>query len=660
MIDRVIVPNQLHIVREVLNGNQTGDVDTAMFWDVIQNYTLTRAANGTITVSHTGFAQGAVVPVLPNTVFRPVSDDTDTLRNIEVLRFGDGAGGFVNFTVHDLFARPATGAAIINDTTPTEGDVLSVNTATIADENGLGPFSFQWQRSANGTTNWINVGGPTASSTFAVPDAAGTALGALANQFLRVQVSFVDGFGDTEVITSAATLRPVGANYSAAGLNTPVTFTGTAGDNIIVGGNGNDTLNGAAGNDNISGGNGVDAVNGGNGDDVLNGNAGNDTLMGNAGNDVLTGGDGNDALRGGAGTDTAIFAGAVTDYALSSTNAAILVTALAGAGGQDDLQTIETLRFGVSDYTVIMGTPGTDTINGGAGSQAIFGRGGADTLNGGAASDILNGGAANDTLNGDNGNDFIFQSSTEGRDLIDGGAGTDTYILTGDVGPETFQIYTRAAALALGINNLAANTEIVITRNGANNASIIAELDNIEEIKINTLLTSVNNGNGLVDSSVQNGLVQGDTIQVFGNFNQTSLDYSTIRIAGSNANDTVDISGLTSEHRVVFDGNGGSDAFVGGVRPQDVVTGISGVTAAALSAGSMTIGGIESDFELMELVQDANTSFAQGLLEVLTMRSGVEGGSMAMFGHFSPFDHAGGLDTFKDTMDIALRDYALV
>jgi len=40
MIDRVIVPSQLQIVREVLNGNQQGDVDTVMFWDVLANYSL--------------------------------------------------------------------------------------------------------------------------------------------------------------------------------------------------------------------------------------------------------------------------------------------------------------------------------------------------------------------------------------------------------------------------------------------------------------------------------------------------------------------------------------------------------------------------------------------------------------------------------------------
>jgi hypothetical protein len=43
-----------------------------------------------------------------------------------------------------------------------------------------------------------------------------------------------------------------------------------------------------------------------------------------------------------------------------------------------------------------------------------------------------------------------------------------------------------------------------------------------------------------------------------------------VTIGGSSGADVVDISGLTSPHRVVFTGNGGSDRFLGGQRPQDV------------------------------------------------------------------------------------------
>jgi hypothetical protein len=110
---------------------------------------------------------------------------------------------------------------------------------------------------------------------------------------------------------------------------------------------------------------------------------------------------------------------------------------------------------------------------------------------------------------------------------------------------------------------------------------VIAELDNIEEIRVSSLLTqgevlpTDQNGNGTVDG----GSLDGDTVNVIGDFgdglgNVTSLLFNTIRVSGSNANDTVNFSGLASDHRVVFTTNGGSDTIVGAVREQDIVNGV--------------------------------------------------------------------------------------
>ncbi len=72
------------------------------------------------------------------------------------------------------------------------------------------------------------------------------------------------------------------------------TINGTAGDDVICGGNGRDTINGLGGNDIILGQNGKDTLNGGDG---------NDTVMGGNAKDVVVGGTGIDALRGGNGAD---------------------------------------------------------------------------------------------------------------------------------------------------------------------------------------------------------------------------------------------------------------------------------------------------------------------------------------------------------------------
>nr|WP_244448768.1 peroxidase family protein [Bosea sp. LC85] len=181
------------------------------------------------------------------------------------------------------------------------------------------------------------------------------------------------------------------------------------------------------------------------------------------------------------------------------------------------------------------------------GTAAINGTPGADTLLGTAAADIIDAGA---------GNDSITISATEGPDIVDGGADTDTLEVLGDASTETFQIYAADDATAAGfvLNDA---TEIAIVRNGL----VIAELANIEEIIIT-------GGGG------------GDTFQVIGDFAPTTLLTNTITIDGSTGNDTVNISTLTSAHRIVFKSMGGQDTIVGALRPQDVVELAPGSTLA--------------------------------------------------------------------------------
>lgn len=203
------------------------------------------------------------------------------------------------------------------------------------------------------------------------------------------------------------------------------------------------------------------------------------------------------------------------------------------------------------------------TIDGGTGNDILVGDNAANTLNGNAGNDIVFAGGGNDTIN---------QSSTQGRDIIDGGAGSDTYVLSGSAGAELFRIYAITAGqnanLATSLNTtFLASTEIVITRTVGGVESVIAELDNIEEISVNTLNVTNNNNNGGPDQ----GVSQGDTIQVIGNFDTTSLNYSTITVEGSAGNDVIDISSLSSAHRIIFRSNGGQDTIVGALRPQDVI-----------------------------------------------------------------------------------------
>jgi Ca2+-binding RTX toxin-like protein len=415
----------------------------------------------------------------------------------------------------------------------------------------------------------------------------------------------------TDTVTEAAnggndTVRTTRASYTLANNVENLTYigdatfsgTGNAANNSITGGIGNDTLDGRAGNDIMTGGLGNDRyvvdssgdvvveqssqgndmvtasmsyVLGANvenltlsGNAAINGtgNAVANQITGNSGANILRGAGGADTLNGAGGTDTAAFDQAASSYALDHSGSAVIVSDLVNGEGTDTLTAIENLSFAGANYAIVSGTAAVNTINGGAGSQAIFALGGNDIINGGAGNDIIVAGIGNDAI--------TLASDTGGRDFIDGGAGEDTFTLATATGAEAFVIYTRAAALqALSGLTLNLNTEIVVTRNG----QVIAELDNIEEIVVSSLrVTSPIGANG--------GTVAGDTIQVVGDFNQTSLNFNTITIDGTQANDVVDISALESAHRIVFTSNGGQDTVVGALRPQDIVNMGTGPTAA--------------------------------------------------------------------------------
>jgi VCBS repeat-containing protein len=190
-----------------------------------------------------------------------------------------------------------------------------------------------------------------------------------------------------------------------------------------------------------------------------------------------------------------------------------------------------------------------------------------DTIRGSAGNDTILGGGANDLLFGNGGDDTFIWSVGDGRDVINGGtegAVGDTYVANGNVTGETFGVYTQAQAiLQLGYAGAA---EIVVARNGI----VIAELSEIEEIVIN-------GGGG------------GDTFITAGDFAPTNLHTSTIRFNGTGGNDTYDLSGISSSHRVIITQNGGSDTVLG-ARPGDLID-ITGrtVTSVASAPGGGTL-----------------------------------------------------------------------
>ena len=199
----------------------------------------------------------------------------------------------------------------------------------------------------------------------------------------------------------------------------------------IIGSNDGVVLNGSCRNDRLTG---TDC------DDNLYGNGGNDTLFGLGGNDLLDGGSGSDAMIGGTGDDTYVVDSAcdiVTEKAnegvdtvkssVSYTLGANVENLILTATNSSCRHTSDASINGTGNTldNVIVGNTANNILRGGSGNDTLFGDLGNDSLNGDAGNDILQGGAGNDTL-----------TDTAGNNLLDGGAGTDT--LTGDSSNEIY------------------------------------------------------------------------------------------------------------------------------------------------------------------------------------------------------------------------------
>ncbi len=119
--------------------------------------------------------------------------------------------------------------------------------------------------------------------------------------------------------------------------------------------------------------------------------------------------------------DTAVYRGALADYAFGSTTDGMLTVTDVGLDpidGSDKLRSIERLQFTDATLGIIVGTPGNDMLNGTAGDDLILGLAGNDTLNGLAGNDVLVGGLGTDTLNGGLGNDTYTFGLADGNDTI--------------------------------------------------------------------------------------------------------------------------------------------------------------------------------------------------------------------------------------------------
>ena len=228
-------------------------------------------------------------------------------------------------------------------------------------------------------------------------------------------------------------------NVLAAGAqNNPMSQTGSAGDDRMIGGGGADTINSGNGNDYIWGGAGADQ---------LNGSGGNDRfayLSTAEGGDIITGfttgtyGDAIDlsviAIQNRWIGD--IFTGGYVSLVQSGSDTLVKVDANGGGNGYVTVATLldieaSAARGNISTEIHVTGVvaapepeapppapPPPDPYPGALKLGVLNG-----LLNGTSASETLIGTAGNDTLRGADGNDTLMGGA--GRDLLEGGAGTN-------------------------------------------------------------------------------------------------------------------------------------------------------------------------------------------------------------------------------------------
>jgi len=240
-------------------------------------------------------------------------------------------------------------------------------------------------------------------------------------------------------------------------MTTQGAFTGTLGDDVVLGTDGpdvidtlagNDTVCGLGGDDTIKTGAGVDWVDGGDGNDLIRLGARDDTAYGGVGNDVINGGGGADTISGGGdddviwdsfGADTAIsgddgddlfvvgrgdanhFDGGDgsdrVDYRAMPSGVTINLTSGTTARVVGDTFTSIEQARGSKFADAITGTTGDNVLIGYSGDDTIYGMGGDDNLVGDKGDDILYGGFGWDRLVGGNFAETVGDYCLEGENI---------------------------------------------------------------------------------------------------------------------------------------------------------------------------------------------------------------------------------------------------
>ncbi|MDH5444944.1 MAG: DUF4347 domain-containing protein [Gammaproteobacteria bacterium] len=167
---------------------------------------ITAGADGSSSITVNG-AYADINAALDGMVYTPTSSWTGT-DTLTIYTYDNGFGGGGPLSDTDIVtinvnanSVPTGGVAISG--TVTEDQTLTADTTSLADADGLGTFSYQWLR--DGAT----ISGATGNTYTLTDTDVGTAI--------SVQVSYTDGFGTSESVTSPATAAVANVNDAPAG-----------------------------------------------------------------------------------------------------------------------------------------------------------------------------------------------------------------------------------------------------------------------------------------------------------------------------------------------------------------------------------------------------------------------------------------------------------
>ena len=290
--------------------------------------------------------------------------------------------------------------------------------------------------------------------------------------FGSMSADMIDG-GDGNDILNGSSFVPAGTNKPQAELDKDA--------DIIIGGNGHDLIIGMAGDDTIYTGKKDEhketKPTGMRGDWAL-GHLGDDTIYGSRGQDFLQGGEGSDIIHGGADDDVILGDGFIRFGSGSALERGVIPDAIVvpkyeysgygyGTIAVEDLpgnaigftHNAQTDKL-IAEYAVSIPSPQSfewslsidkekgdyvlDTPKGiplSNDQHLVEKNGAADYLYGGTGNDLIIGQTGDDFLFGEKGNDILWGDdnrdlSVAGNDYLDGGTGSDRYVIERNFGKD--------------------------------------------------------------------------------------------------------------------------------------------------------------------------------------------------------------------------------